>query len=1277
MMPDGFIVECVEKGTMRLSLEDPESGETYILPLLDTLLVPGIHSQLVSIPALNQSGIVAQFNASAAELFVNGNRIVINDPYHRRISDAGLPFVAHTGQETTPHTEAIPGNDASLRPAESPAAQAAVPTTVSLELVHERLGHRSVRTIIAGETAKVWKGIRIQPGTDDYCVNCKIGGIPKANRGRSPPSDATRPGQVLFTDVIPNPAQGALTSSTSFKNYLIIVCAYSRYFVFIGLNSTSASGIIEAFKVFATHHRPFLDYSLRRHLSEIHVDAGSYFLSDEFAQWGRDNEINIIAAAPDHQEMNGMAEQLWQTARVTAFRMMTHARLPLIFFHYALMYAWQICVVLPAKSTSRLDPNGELVPTTPHYLYFGGATPDIRRYRVFGCPVVAKVYTRRDSDAQILDQRSLVQRGVRGIFIGFPVNQAGWSIYIPASRHIIASADVSFDESFDSVSSLNNTLYHDSLMVRSIHPPITSDEPIAHTGPPLYVPNDTPDDAQWTPFTALPPELPVDIVNDADEAVVDIYEASGDHVVQSPETPAETLTSYTQGIDKEKMAMFAHYLRLKVLEANNPADEPFVTDASAIDTDTSMEGVEHNDASQVDYTDFSQDETMHDTLPVDTSDEHNIRSPPPLRRSERIRRAHATHIARQITGTHGPFANRDLFAIVNAISCTLGEPGTDPSPFHPEPKSVRQVLRLPPATKRAWGKSFYKEIKGLVVVKQCFAMEDPLPGEEVIPLMAIFRCKLDKLGLIDKLKARAVFRGDLHHGTDDMESWNPHATFVSLKIFLALCARQGTFPCQIDYIMAYVQAKMKGRVFAIIPDEWKELLPEELHKWCGRPLRLLKALYGYTFSGRLLYDDQAEFLRNYGLRETEVIALWKMKVQGGMLLVLQYVDDFLAAGPTRALEDFKVALAKRFDIETQPRADWYLQARIRSDSEGNILLDQQRFSKSIVRRYLPNSPEFATPDDIGKYRSPLPAGFKFTKDDNSATAEDVRALEDKYGFRYIEVAGSLNYLANTATEELFAIRKFCRHMNRPGRAHFKALLHLLHHLRCHPTQALVFYKDWRQSPVYQMLSSQGIQISDGTLTWFTDASHGDCDESRSTACYMGFFQGGLIDASSFVAQPIPHSTAESKTIALATGAMACTYARRGIASVLYDDPDRLWTVPMISDSQAAIAMNSQDKPTRRSRHIERRWFYARQERLASRLVFHHIDADHSLADLGTKNLTAEDAAYKLSIVERAVSDQAIGNANETSSCSTNIVRASQSKKGDGPTSSSVTQDHPG
>jgi hypothetical protein len=218
------------------------------------------------------------------------------------------------------------------------------------------------------------------------------------------------------------------------------------------------------------------------------------------------------------------------------------------------------------------------------------------------------------------------------------------------------------------------------------------------------------------------------------------------------------------------------------------------------------------------------------------------------------------------------------------------------------------------------------------------------------------------------------------------------------------------YPCQIDYVMAYVQASMKGRVFAIMPEHWKQLLPEELHKWIGRPLLLLKALYGYTYSGKLLYEEQAEFLEKYGMRHTAIIALWKKSLPNGkILLVLQYSDDFLAAcDDPQSLEDFKTAIGKRFDIEIKPRADWYLQARIRQDADGNIVLDQQRYSKSIVQRYLPNSPDTPTPEDMARYRSPLPHTFKWTKEDNRKEKDEVQALENEYGFRYIEAVGSLN-----------------------------------------------------------------------------------------------------------------------------------------------------------------------------------------------------------------------------------------------------------------------------
>jgi len=1172
MMPDGHIVHCDKKGTMRLRVTQLNGDNTPIIPLVDTLHVPGLRSHLVSIPSLNKSGVEAQFSLDKAVLFVNGHKVEILDPYHRNPEQHPMPF-AHNVDSPPPDLQ-----PPSPQAAQSPTAKDPPPVKVHIELMHRRMGHRSFKSIIAAQASKVWRGVNVIQSPDDYCVDCKIGGITKAKRGAKSPSSPTRPGQVLFIDIIPNPAKGGLTSASSFPFYLIIVDAFSRYFTFIGLHGKSSSDVSSAIEEFAVSHRPTTDFSLTD-VMEVHGDSDSAFMSEEFIKWGQQHGILVVGSAPHHQEMNGLPERLWQTTRVMAFVMLTHARLGLAFFHFALMYAWMICVVLPAKSTTKQSADGESEATTPYYLYFQ-KEPDVRKYRVFGCPVICKVYTRKDSSQRILDHKNIVQRGVRGVFVGFPVNQAGWLVFVPASRHLLASADVSFDEDFSSVSALPDRVYHDSLPIHGVPQHHDSSEPLAHTGPPQTNANNE-DAGPWTPFTALDPD------NQADEPL-------------ASDMPATD--SFTPGW-------------FDVEEVHSPAPRPA--------------GASSEDESEGDSTasSSSTNESDDESPPEDPS--------PSLRSSPRFANAisYARHVSNTTTGDSSIMEN------------VYGEPGMDPTPFLPEPRDVRQVIRLPVHIKRAWQKSFVKEIKGLIVAKKVFAKEDPGPDDAVVPLMCVFKCKLDKFGMIDKLKSRGVFRGDLYTPTDGSDSWNPHATWVGLKVFLGWCARVGTFPIQIDYVMAYVQARMRERVFALIPDHWKELLPEELHSWCGWPLLMLKALYGYTFSGKFLYEEQADFLQSQGFRETMIVALWKKTFEdGSIILVLQYSDDFLAAGTaTKHMEDFKKALSERFDVNISPRADWYLQARIRQDADGNIILDQQRYSKSIVRRYIPNAAVDPTPDDIRRYRSPLPGDFKWTKSDNSTNAKEVASLEKEYGFRFIEVVGSLNYLANTATEELFAIRKACRHMNLPGRQHFRAILHLLHHLRCHPVNALVFYKDWSKSPVYKMLTQDlRMEIQDGTILWFTDASHADCDESRSTCCYVGFFQGGVVDMQSFVPQPVPHSTAESETMALAVGTMACSYVRMGIADILFDDPDRPWTIPVMSDSSAAIAMNNNSRPTRRSRHIDRRWFYARSEVAAGRIILNHVGADYSLADTGTKNLTAEESAYKLSLMELPVTDHALG-----------------------------------
>ena len=91
--------------------------------------------------------------------------------------------------------------------------------------------------------------------------------------------------------------------------------------------------------------------------------------------------------------------------------------------------------------------------------------------------------------------------------------------------------------------------------------------------------------------------------------------------------------------------------------------------------------------------------------------------------------------------------------------------------------------------------------------------------------------------------------------------------------------------------MAYVQTLMKERVLVMLPEELKEFVPDNLKDWFGVRLLLKKALYGYTFSGKLLFEEQAEFLTSQGFRMTEAIALWKKTLANGRtLLVLQHSE---------------------------------------------------------------------------------------------------------------------------------------------------------------------------------------------------------------------------------------------------------------------------------------------------------------------------------------------------------------------------------------------------
>ena len=115
-----------------------------------------------------------------------------------------------------------------------------------------------------------------------------------------------------------------------------------------------------------------------------------------------------------------------------------------------------------------------------------------------------------------LDFPNIAQRGVHSVFVRLPTNQAGWLIHVPQSNKMLTSADVAFDENFETFGlARNKVLHHDSLPVQGRgHTCIDNSRPQAFTGLPQILHFEPEDDNL---------EEPVPHINEEDVEFVDQF----------------------------------------------------------------------------------------------------------------------------------------------------------------------------------------------------------------------------------------------------------------------------------------------------------------------------------------------------------------------------------------------------------------------------------------------------------------------------------------------------------------------------------------------------------------------------------------------------------------------------------------------------------------------------------------------------------------------------------------------------------------------------------
>ena len=160
--------------------------------------------------------------------------------------------------------------------------------------------------------------------------------------------------------------------------------------------------------------------------------------------------------------------------------------------------------------------------------------------------------------------------------------------------------------------------------------------------------------------------------------------------------------------------------------------------------------------------------------------------------------------------------------------------------------------------------------------------------------MDVYKAKIQSDGSLEKLNLRIVFRGDLQNKEMVGDTWSPTSSMSTLKYFLVDAAKHKARVHQLDFVGAFLQAKVKNRVFVKLYIRYTDYFPEYA-QYSGRALRFLKSMYSMTNSAKLFADELTEWLLEAGFIQSQcqMSIYYHYAPDGYNIVILSYVDDFV------------------------------------------------------------------------------------------------------------------------------------------------------------------------------------------------------------------------------------------------------------------------------------------------------------------------------------------------------------------------------------------------
>ncbi|KAJ9507798.1 hypothetical protein QJQ45_019293, partial [Haematococcus lacustris] len=501
-----------------------------------------------------------------------------------------------------------------------------------------------------------------------------------------------------------------------------------------------------------------------------------------------------------------------------------------------------------------------------------------------------------------------------------------------------------------------------------------------------------------------------------------------------------------------------------------------------------------------------------------------------------------------------------------------------------EPRSFSEAMSRPDAEE--WGRAMDAEMASQHA-NQTWVLVSRQPGMSVLPGRWVLKVKWGSDSSIVKYKARWVVKGFRQRdGVDYFEDavFAPVVMHTTQRLIFALAVQKGWGLWQIDFKTAFLNSKLTDSDPQIFVEQ-----PEGYEVGRGLVCQLQRTVYGLKQAPRAWYMCLREQLEQIGFRASEADpSLFSLRTSSGSAVhMLVYVDDcILASADEAAVQEVKQQLQQAFDVHDLGQAADFLGMRIAFDRAAGILrLTQQQYIEQLLQRF--------GLAECNPRQLPLSPGTQLVKEGEQ--------LSEQHTLRYRELVGGLLWLSTCTRPDIaFAVGQLTRYMQAPTREHEQAAQGVLRYLRGTAGQGLVF----RGS-------------CSGELVGFCDSDYASCKQSRrSTTGYVFILSGATVSVRSKLQTTVATSTTEAEYQAAADATREALFLRK----LLHELCAVTGPVPILCDSQGAVALVKNPVESQRSKHIAVMHHMARERVWRGEVEFSYCPTADMVADALTKAL---------------------------------------------------------